>query len=66
MPWWYIRKLLGPGMHWNRTQAELHAAIAQAERDNMPDAAEHIRIILKLRNRVMFDEEEKEPRTGRG
>lgn len=53
-------------MHWNRTQAELRAAIAQAERDNMPDAAEHIRIILKLRNRVMFDEEEKEPRTGRG
>ena len=57
MPWWYIRRLLGPGLHWARSQEELKAAIEQAERDNMPDAAEHIRIILKMRNRVMWEDE---------
>lgn len=64
MPWAYIRQLLGPGLHWGRTQAELRAAIRQAERDGMPDAAEHIRIILELRNKVMWEDpepEEKDP-----
>jgi len=66
MPWWYIRQLLGPGLHWGRSQAELRAAITQAERDRMPEAAEHLRIILRMRNQVMFEDEEKEPRTGAG
>lgn len=57
MPWGYIRRLLGSGLHWGKTQEELQAAIAQAERDNMPKAAEHIRIILRLRNRVMMEKE---------
>jgi hypothetical protein len=70
MPWWYIRQLLGPGLHWGRSQAELKRYIAQAERDGQPDAAEHLRIILRSRNAVMMepdpDDEQKEPRTGAG
>lgn len=66
MPWWYIKMLLGPGLHWGRSQAELRAAIQRAEDDGMTDAAEHLRIILKLRNRVMAEDEQKEPRTGAG
>lgn len=65
MPWWYIRQLLGPGSHWGRSQAELKRHIAQAERDGQPDAAEHLRIILRSRNAVMMepdpDDEQKEP-----
>ena len=60
MPWWYIRSLLGPGLHWGRSREELRAAISQAYKDQMPEAAEHLRIILDLRNEVMF--EEKDPR----
>lgn len=62
MPWKYIRQLIGPGSHWSRTQQELLDAIAQAEADNMPAAADHIRIILKLRNRVLFETPQKTPR----
>jgi hypothetical protein len=57
MPWAYILKLLGPGLHWGRTQEELQAAIARAELDNKPDAAEHLRIILRRRNVVNMDKE---------
>lgn len=64
MPWAYICALLGPGLHWSRTQQELLAAIAQARRDGMHDAAEHIQIILELRNAVNFDEGEKEAPPG--
>lgn len=64
MPWAYIRSLLGPGLHWGRTQAELLNAIDQARADQQHDAAEHLEIILDLRNFVMC--EEKTPRTERG
>lgn len=52
MPWWYIRRLLGPGLHWGRSEAELRAAIQRAENENMPDAAEHLRRILDLNRKV--------------
>lgn len=61
MPWGYIYKVLGPGLHWNKSQAQIRAAIAQAEKDGQQDAADHIRIILKLRNEVMMESEEKDP-----
>jgi len=64
MPWAYIRQILGPGLHWGRTQDELHAAIDRARADGQHDAAEHLEIILELRNFVMC--EEKTPRTERG
>ena len=64
MPWAYIRQLLGPGLHWGRTQDELNAAIDRARADNQHEAAEHLEIILDMRNHVMC--EEKTPRTGRG
>lgn len=55
MPWAYIRKILGPGLHWNRTKEELEIAIKKAEKDGKRDAADHIRIILGLRNTVRDD-----------
>lgn len=64
MPWMYIRSLLGPGLHWGRTQAELLNAIDKARADGQHDAAEHLEIILEMRNFVMC--EEKEPRAERG
>ena len=66
MPWAYIRSLLGPGLHWDRTQPELLAAISQADKDGQFDAADHIRIILRLRNRVLMDVEQKETPPERG
>lgn len=55
MPWAYILRLLGPGAHWGRTQEELYKAVAQAEKDGQTDAAEHIRGIHRLRNRVFME-----------
>jgi hypothetical protein len=57
MPWGYIRNVLGPGLHWGRTQEQYRAAIARAEADGQHEAAEHIRIILQLRNAVMMEKE---------
>lgn len=56
-----IRQLLGPGLHWGRTQAEIQAAIRRAEQLGEADAAENMRIILGLRNAVMMEQEEKAP-----
>lgn len=55
MPWAYIKLLLGPGLHWGKSKEQLQAAIDRAEKENKPEAAEHLRIILKLRNEVMWD-----------
>jgi len=60
-PWPYIFSILGPGLHWARTPQDLIDAIKRAERDSQPHAAEHLRIILELRNRVAFDGSEKTP-----
>ena len=57
MPWAYILRLLGPGLHWSKSQAELQRAIAQAERDGRADAADHLRIILERRNLVHMEKE---------
>ena len=48
-------------MHWGKTAAELRQAIKRAEHDGQTQAAEHLRIILEMRNRVMFDDSEKTP-----
>jgi hypothetical protein len=62
MPWDYIRKLLGPGLHWGRTQEELASAIKRAREDGQHEAAEHIEIIWDLRNYVMCEEKEPHPK----
>lgn len=59
MPWWYIRSLLGPGLHWGRSEAELLAAIERAERDNMPAAAGHLRHILEMARVVSMSNSER-------
>lgn len=61
MSWDVILRLLGPGLHWGRTQAEIQAAIRHAEQLGEVDAAEHMRIILGLRNAVAMEAEEKPP-----
>ena len=55
MPWAYIIQLIGPGLHWGRTQEELFSAIDKARADGQHAAAEHLEIILELRNFVMCD-----------
>lgn len=63
MPWAYILRILGPGLHWGRSQDEYQQAILQAEKDGQFEAAHHLKIIWRLRNQVMM---EKEPGTGPG
>lgn len=55
MPWAYIRSLLGVGLHWGRSREELEAAIVKAEKEGQPMAAEHLRIILAMRDAVNAD-----------
>lgn len=64
MPWAYIYQLLGPGLHWGKSQKQLREAIEKAEKDGRPDAAKHVRIILKMRNVVRFEKEETPPKQG--
>jgi hypothetical protein len=52
---------LGPGLHWGRSQDELLAAIQRAEREGMLDAAQHLRIILRMRDVVNMDEPKNNP-----
>lgn len=60
-PWSYIRSILGPGLHWARTTQELKDAIKRAEQDKQAAAADHLRIILELHNKVGFVEEKTPP-----
>lgn len=55
MPWELILQLIGPGLHWPKSQAELRAAAAEARRRGREDVAQHIEIILERRNVVMFE-----------
>ena len=55
MPWQLISKLLGPGLLWGHSQHHLLAAIAEAEKVGRPDAAEHLRGMLEVRNKVRFE-----------
>ena len=48
MPWAYILRLLGPGLHWSKSQAELQRAIAQAERDGRADYLRCFASALKM------------------
>ena len=57
MPWAYIYELLGPGLHWGKSQEHLLAAIKKAEDEGKSDAAKHLRIILQMRNLVRFEKE---------
>lgn len=63
-PWPYIRALLGPGLHWSKSQGQIQAAIQRAERDGQHAAADHLRIILERRNLVNMEKET--PPHGRG
>lgn len=58
MPWAYIYRLLGPGLHWNKPQKVFRDAFLIAKQDNQQDAAEHINIIWDMRNVVMMENKE--------
>jgi hypothetical protein len=58
--WEYISELLGAGLYWGKSQDELLQAIDRAKKGGRKDAADHLRIILKNRNAVMFEEPKKE------
>ena len=54
--------LIGPGLHWTKSQAHFREAVRRAEAEGQPDAAEHIRIMWRLRNEVMMERmQEKDP-----
>lgn len=59
MPWALVRELLGPGLHWGKPSKQLEEAALEAERRGNLDAAGHIRVILRLRNRVMCEPDKK-------
>ena len=59
--WEYISELLGAGLYWGKSQDELLLAIDRAKAGGRKDAADHLRIILKNRNQVMFEDAKKEP-----
>lgn len=61
MNWAYVERLLGRGLHWDKSQEELMRAIELARADCQFDAAEHIRIILARRNMV-HAERQRDPR----
>jgi hypothetical protein len=58
VPWAYIARLLGPGLHWGKSQRFLLDAIEKAQRDNEIAAAEHLEMILTQRNAVMMEKRE--------
>jgi len=59
MPWKLILELVGPGIHYNKPRRVFLEAIEEARRRKRDDAAEHIRIMLALRDKVMFDQPRK-------
>lgn len=55
--WAYIAELLGPGRHWGKSQEELQRAIARGTAEGKHEAVEHLEIILRRRNLVMFEKD---------
>lgn len=66
MPWSMILELLGPGLHWSKSQDQFYAAIDEARRRGREDVAQHLEIILARRNLVMCDAPKRTPPAGRG
>lgn len=66
MPWKMILDLVGGGLHYSKPRQVFLDGIAEAERRGRPDVADHLRIMLDLRDRVMFDVPKKKPSTGEG
>jgi hypothetical protein len=60
-PWDYITHIMGPGLIWSRTRCDFERFIARAEADGQHEAAEHLRIMARLRGQVMLEPEEKDP-----
>lgn len=63
MVWDRVRSFIGPGLHWSKSRGHYLKAIDNAEQSGDTQAADHIRIILELRDKVNFIvDEEKDPR----
>jgi hypothetical protein len=56
-----ILKLLGPGLHWGKSQDEFLEAIDEARRRDRKDVAQHLEIMLERRNAVMFESPKRTP-----
>jgi len=61
MPWQLIRELLGPGLHWSKTQKDFQIAIAKARALGREDAAQHLEIMWERRNAVVFESKASQP-----
>lgn len=61
MPWKLIYALIGPGLHWNKPRHVFLRAIEEAERRGRQDVAEHLRIMLELRDAVTFETPTQDP-----
>lgn len=55
MSWAVVQELLGPGLHWGKSEEHIRNCIREAEFRGERAAAEHLRIILERRNRVQFE-----------
>jgi hypothetical protein len=61
MPWKMILDLVGTGLHYNKPRQVFLDAIDEADRRGRQDVVEHLRIMLSLRDTVMFDQPKKDP-----
>ena len=56
-----ILELVGGGLHYAKPRQVFLDAIQVAEQREREDVAQHLRIMLDLRDTVMFDQPKKEP-----
>jgi hypothetical protein len=61
MPWKMILELVGTGLHYAKPRQVFIDAIDEADRRGRQDVVEHLRIMLSLRDTVMFDQPKKDP-----
>lgn len=57
-----ISELIGTGLHWSKPRSVFLDGIAEAERRGRQDVADHLRIMLDLRDTVTFDSPPLPPR----
>lgn len=64
MPWGEIYRLIGAGPIWLKERQAFLDAIKSAEDRKLNNVAHHLRIMLELRDKVMFDKPKQEQQNG--